>query len=185
MSSLYSFTSSSPITNEGFLEKLFPNPWDFVATFLAFIVLLVIVFFFAYKPVKKLLKKRGDYVEENISEAKKKNDEADSNIVLAKKELKNARQEAVTIVNNAQDDATNIINRAKIDAEKAATLEYEKKKELLAQDVEKTKDDIHQEMVDIALLVSQEVIGREIDEKDQARLVDEMVTRLEKGNDNE
>ena len=44
-------------------EKLFPNPWDALAVFLAFVVLLIAVFYFAYKPVKKLLKERGDYVE--------------------------------------------------------------------------------------------------------------------------
>ena len=59
----------SPISEESFLNKLFPNPWDALATFLAFIVLLVVAFYFAYKPVKKLIQKRGDYVENKIKNA--------------------------------------------------------------------------------------------------------------------
>ena len=56
-------------TTEEFMEKLFPNVWDALAVFLAFVVLLIAVFYFAYKPVKKLLKQRGDYVEDKIKTA--------------------------------------------------------------------------------------------------------------------
>ncbi len=54
-----------------FLDNLFPDPYDALAIFIAFIILLVAVFFFAYKPVKALIKKSGDYVEEKIDDANK------------------------------------------------------------------------------------------------------------------
>ena len=50
-----------PFNNQSFLDYLFPNPWDALAIFLAFVILLLVVFYFAYKPVKKLLKQRKDY----------------------------------------------------------------------------------------------------------------------------
>ena len=37
----------SPMTSEDFMKKLFPNPWEALFTFLAFVVLLIIVFFVA------------------------------------------------------------------------------------------------------------------------------------------
>ena len=44
-------------------EKLIPNWISFVIQFLSFLILLTVVFIFAYKPVKKILKKRADFVE--------------------------------------------------------------------------------------------------------------------------
>ena len=41
-------------------EKLVPNWVSFVVQFLSFLILLLVVFFLAYKPVKKILKKLSD-----------------------------------------------------------------------------------------------------------------------------
>jgi predicted PurR-regulated permease PerM len=46
--------------------KLIPSWVSFVVQFVALLVLLLIVFVFAYKPVKKILQKRSDYIEQQI-----------------------------------------------------------------------------------------------------------------------
>ena len=61
-----------PFEQEDFLHYLFPNPWDALAIFLAFLVLLLVVFYFAYKPVKKLIRQRKDYVEGKIKSAEER-----------------------------------------------------------------------------------------------------------------
>ena len=76
---LTSCQGEAPVNQDSFIAKLFPNPWDALAVFLAFIVLLLVVFFFAYKPVKKLIKQRGDYVEGKIKDAENKQIEAEKN----------------------------------------------------------------------------------------------------------
>ena len=65
-------------------EKLIPNWLSFVVQLLSFLVLLLVVFFFAYKPVKKILKKRADYVENEIHEAKESNAQAQASVEEAK-----------------------------------------------------------------------------------------------------
>ena len=63
-----------PFTDEDFTRKLFPNGiWDLVIQLAAFVVLLVVVFFIAYKPVKKMVAKRREYVASQIASAEEAN----------------------------------------------------------------------------------------------------------------
>ena len=47
------------IKSSDFTDKLIPNWVSFVVQLAALIVLILIVFIFAYKPVKKIIKKRN------------------------------------------------------------------------------------------------------------------------------
>ena len=49
-------------------KNLIPSWVSFVVQFTALVILVLVVFFVAYKPVKKMLTKRADYVENNIKD---------------------------------------------------------------------------------------------------------------------
>ena len=129
-----------PLNKDSFLEKLFPNLWDALAVFLAFIILLIAVFFFAYKPVKNLLKKRGDYVEGKIKSAEDKEREATRLLKDANEQVKEKKIEAMGIVEKAKEDANKerqaILEKAKEEKE----AEVKKAKDEIAQEIEASKD---------------------------------------------
>ena len=124
------------ITKESFMDKLFPNPWDALAVFLAFVVLLIVVFYFAYKPVKKLIKQRGDFVENKIKNAEEREKESEKLLTKANEEVKASRVEAMQIVEKAKEDANKerqeILDKAK--EEKQA--ELQRTREEIAQEIE-------------------------------------------------
>ena len=167
------------ITKKSFIEKLFPNPWDALAVFLAFVILLVVVFHFAYKPVKKLIQKRADYVDEKLRHAEKSETEALKKVDDANLEVKKSHQEALSIV-----------EQAKIDAEKERVLIHQKAKEEadqevarakleIKQEIEKCKDEIHSQIVDVAFDASKKVLSREVKNKDNEKLIDQFIDDLE------
>ena len=166
------------ITKESFMDKLFPNPWDALAIFLAFIILLLVVFFFAYKPVKKLLKQRSDYVESKIRNAEEREKESEKLLQQAKDEVKASRVEAMEIVETAKEDANKerqaILEKAK--EEKAE--EIKRTKEEIAQEIEASKDEIHREIVSVALDASSKVLQREVNKKDNEKLIDSFIDDL-------
>lgn len=177
--SLICLTSlENPVTNEAFLEKLFPNPYDFLATLLAFIVLLIIVFYLAYKPVKKLLKARAEYVENNIRQSEKDNQLAKENLFKAKEEVSGAKAEALKIISNANKKEQEIILEAKNKAKEEAKKEYENKQQELAEDLKQKEDEIHSLIVKNAYLMSEEILKREISPQDDDRLVDEFLKKV-------
>ena len=66
---LASEESSVPIDDQSFINKLIPNWTSFVAQLGALIVMIIVVILIGYKPIKKMLKKRQDYVESSIRDA--------------------------------------------------------------------------------------------------------------------
>ena len=143
------------ISKDDFISKLFPNVWDALATLLAFIVLLLVAFFFAYKPVKNLIKKRGDYVEGKIKDADEKEEKAKQDALIEKER---------------------IANEAKL----AREAEVKKAKEEIAQEIEASKDEVHKEIVSVALDASKKVLSREVNSKDNEKLIDDFIKDLDK-----
>lgn len=161
-------------------ENLIPNWVSFVCQLGALIVMILVVFFVAYKPVRKMLKKRSDYIEDNIRQAEEAKAEA----------LKNASQSEETIIASKK-EAASIIAQAKETAEdnkramiEETQLEISKMKSLAEEDIarskEEAKEEIRQEMVSVALAASEEVLKREVNEKDNARIVENFIKDMDK-----
>lgn len=181
--SLFIFLSdevNAPVTKDGFLEKLFPNVWDALATFLAFIILLIVVFFVAYKPVKKLIKDRGDYVENKVKNAEEKEQQAALKVLEAEKNISASQREAIQIVEEAKVTANLEKDKIRAQAKLEADREVERAKDLIAQEIEASKDQIHREIVDVAMNASEKVLSREVNSKDNERLIDDFISDLEK-----
>ena len=102
------------LTSESFTSKLIPNWPSFVTQLAALVVLIIVVIVFAYKPVKKILKKRQDHIEENIKEAEK------SKLVWQENELKSKE----TVLASERTAADIVVEAKKAaEKEKAAILE--------------------------------------------------------------
>ena len=159
-------------------EKLVPNLLSFVIQFVSFLILLIVVFVFAYKPVKKLLKKRADYVENEIKEAKENNLVAQKNIEETKETLANSKIQASEIIQNAEKQGQEKYD-ALIEQAKSDVIEM---KNDAQKDIERAKEeaiqDIHNEMVKVALSASEEILKREVDTKDNKRLAEDFINRL-------
>lgn len=169
-----------PFEQEDFLHYLFPNPWDALAIFLAFIVLLLVVFYFAYKPVKKLIKDRKDYVEGKIKNAEEREAIAAKKVEEAEKEIVESRQKAIEIVEKAKLDASKERDEIKAQAKLDADKEVERARQEIAQEIEASKDEIHREIVSVALDASSKVLEREVNKKDNEKLIDDFINELDK-----
>ena len=98
---------SSPFDRDSFTAKLFPNGiYDFVIQVAAFIILILLMFFFAYKPIRAYMKKRHDYIDNELKEAEAK-----------KKEAINASNRKEELIQEGKDEAKRIVSLAKVDAE--------------------------------------------------------------------
>ncbi len=172
------FLSGCDVSIGDITEKLFPNPWDALAVFLAFVVLLIAVFYFAYKPVKKLLKQRGDYVEGKIKSAEEREQKSQQLLSDANEEVKAKKVEAMGIVEKAKEDAQKeraaILEKAKQEKEE----EIKRTKEEIAQEIEASKDEIHREIVSVAIDASSKVLEREVNKEDNEKLIDSFIDDL-------
>lgn len=179
--STFSLTSCDgvPFSSEDFTSRISFNVWDFLATFLAFVVLVLVVFFFGYKPIKEYVRKRGEYVEGKIKTAEERELKSQGLVKEAEENLASSKKSAILIVEKAREDANKqkaeILEQAKQEAKE----EKIKAEQEIAQEIESTKDEIHREIVQVAMDASKKVLGREVNSKDNEKLVNDFINDLE------
>ena len=168
------------ITSDDFTSKLIPNWVSFVTQLGALIVLIAIVFIFAYKPVKKIVNKRQDYIESNIKEAEE-----------SKAKWKENEEQSKANVLASTRTAADIVAEAKLDAQKERAvileqtqLEVNKMKKDAENDIARmeaeSQEQIRKEIVNVALDASKELLGREVSSKDNNRLLEEFIEDVKK-----
>ncbi|MCF0107625.1 MAG: F0F1 ATP synthase subunit B [Bacilli bacterium] len=159
-------------------KKLIPSWTSFVVQIAALAILVLIVVFCAYKPVKNMLKKRQDYIENNIRESEKSKALAQTREKQSSELILESKKQAALIIEEAQISASK--EKAKIIA--STKEEVQKMKQDAEKDIEISKqealDDIHSEMVNVALAASSEILKREVNEIDNARLAEEFIENL-------
>ena len=165
-------------TMKSIADKLIPNWISFVIQLSSFIVLLLVVFFVAYKPVKKMLAKRADHIEEEIKQAEENHALAIEQTAEAKQILADSKTQASDIIAEAQKKG-----QEKYEAMMSEAADEVKEMKLNAEkDIERAKEeaikDIHNEMVNVALSASKEILKREVDSEDNVRLAEDFINRL-------
>ena len=165
-------------TMKSIANKLIPNWISFVIQLSSFLILLLVVFFVAYKPVKRMMQKRADHIENEIKQAEEKNVLAAASVSEAKELVSSSKLKASEIIKNAevqgQEKYDAIILEAKqevADMKKAAEEDIERAKEDAIQD-------IRSEMVNVALSASKEILKREVDKKDNVKLAEDFIDQL-------
>lgn len=169
-----------PLDQESFYSKLIPNWVSFLTQFLALIVLLIVVTIFAYKPVKKIIKKRQDFIENNIKESEENKKTALENKTKSEEMIIESNKKANEIISDANKAA--MVEREKVINE---TNEIIKKMKLDAEkDIEKAKvdaeEEIRKEMISIALSTSEEILKREVNSKDNEKLAEDFIKGVKK-----
>lgn len=182
-----SSSTNTPFTPADFLNKLFPNFWSFLINFLALIVLFLVVYFIAYKPLRKLVQARKDYIDHNIHDSEEAKAINERKAKEADSLISGAKVEASTIIQKAKTDASVKADEIKATAEKEAIQRQKDADLAIKQSEEKSREALHSEIVNIAMDASKQVLGREVSSKDNERLVDDFVKEVnsKKGVSNE
>ena len=170
-----SSANAGPFSSEDFLNKLFPNFWSFLINLLALIVLFVVIFFLAYKPIKKFVKARQDYVEGNIRDSEAAKKEYEEKLKNSDALIDEAKKEADDIVNAARLDAAAEALRIQEEAQKQAAKKFDDAEEAIRLAEKKSREEIQKEIVNVAMDASKKVLGREVNEEDHQRLLDDFV----------
>ena len=163
---------SSPFDRDSFTAKLFPNGiYDFVIQVAAFIILILLMFFFAYKPIRAYMKKRHDYIDNELREAEAKKKEA-INASNRKEELiQEGKDEAKRIVSLAKADAENYKAKAIEDANNEIARKRKEADEDIALAKEKSIVEAKKEIVKLTLQASSKLLERSVNEDDDKKFI--------------
>lgn len=185
----FSFTSLLTLTScdmnsfgddlaSGIESKLFPNIWAFLVQLFALIILLIIVFKFAYKPVHKFLEKRKELLENEVKDTKANKEKSKEYLEEAEKKLAGTKKEASQIIENAKVEANKVSQQIIDDAQKEAYSIKQKANKDIESAKNKAKKELHNEIVDVALNASSQILSREVSAEDNSKLIDQFIDDL-------
>lgn len=152
-----------------------PNIWTVIWTFVNIIVLFAFFRVFLFRPVTKIMEQRKQLIVDDLENAKVAKEKAEELKVNYEIELRKADGEAAEIIHRANDRAAleyeRQLNIAKEDANKLIQnankhIELERKKSL---------ENAQSEIADIAILAAVKILGEQIDEKSNKRMVNDFI----------
>lgn len=159
------------------LEQLGLNA-TLVASFLQFILLLILLKAVAYKPIMKVLEERQNTIDQSIREAENGRAEAKKMMEEYSAQLQEARKEAQEIIEKAsklgEDSKADILAKAQ---EEAAKITAKAKADIQAEK-EKALAQLRDEVANIAILAASKVINKEITNQDHVKMVKEFVEEV-------
>lgn len=83
-------------------DGLLPNLWLTLTQVIVVLATAAVVIFLAYKPLKKKLKQRQDYIENNIKDSEDKKAQAEKKLLDADDAVTEAQKKAGDIIQEAQ-----------------------------------------------------------------------------------
>jgi F-type H+-transporting ATPase subunit b len=155
------------------------SPGLFVWSLITFLILLGLLYKFAFNPLMRMQKARQDSIHQAITEAESLRDEAQQLLANYKQQLAEAREEATAIIERArkagESTKAEVIEEARAQAE--ATLA--KARQQIERDTNQALQRIREEVADLTVAATEKVARKSLTEEDQLRLIQEAINEID------
>ncbi|MEN1967683.1 F0F1 ATP synthase subunit B [Lentibacillus sp. N15] len=151
---------------------------DMIVQLVAFIILLLLLRKFAWKPLMNIMQQREEYVVSEIEAAEKSRTEAERAQEEAQAQLKQTKQEAQAIIEDAKKlgirQEQDIIDTAKQEAERIKQAAQEE----IQNEKEKAIQALQDKVASLSVLIASKVIEKEISASDQEKLIEDYIKEV-------
>jgi F-type H+-transporting ATPase subunit b len=163
------------------MELLFDtNPGLIVWTIISFLVLLIVLAKYAWKPILKMLGDREGQIRAALEQAERARIEAaemmkqnEKNLARAEEEYQKMIREGRALAEKMKDE---IVNKAKQQADQ----EIKQAAEEIQRNVEAAKLQLRTEIADLAIQATEKILEETLDEKRQKKITDSVINKLPK-----
>jgi len=155
------------------------DPGLFVWSVITFLILVGLLYKFAFNPLMRMQKARQAEIHQSIVDAESLRDEAQQLLADYKQQLAQARQEADSIVERArkagESSKAELQEEARVQAE--ATLA--KARQQIERDTNQALQRIREEAADLTITATAKVARSSLSEEDQLRLIKEAINEID------
>lgn len=151
---------------------------DAFLSMIAVFALFLIASYLLFNPVREMLKKRRDKIEEELEDARQNQDDAQALKAEYEAKLKNIEKEAEEILSEARKKALANENRIVAEAKAEAARIIERAGVEAELEKKKAADDVKREMISIASLMAGKAVAASIDTTIQDGLIDETLKEI-------
>lgn len=149
-----------------------------VWTLVVFVVLMLVLGRFAWKPLLHALHEREAHLEHVLLDSEKARNDAEAHAAATRKQLAEAADQARALLDEARREAKAAADNIIRDAQAAAEASRTRAEREISGAKEQALAEIYGKTADLAVSVAGRVLSRELTESDQRRLVEVALTEL-------
>ena len=155
-----------------------PNLW--IWTFLAFVLVFLILRKFAFPRIMEALEQRNEKIEGDLKNAELTREEADKLLSEYKAQLEAARSEAKKIMDEGKALGENLRKETIDKATEEANQIIARAQEEIGREKEKALKELQSQIADISIEVASKVIQKSLSKQEHSQLIDQYVTEVGK-----
>lgn len=155
------------------MEALGLDLATFIGQLVSFLILVSLLVYFGYKPIRKMLDERSNRIKESMEQAEATRKEYELAQMEVEKRINKAREEARLIIAEAGQFRDRLKEEARKEARQEAQATIDRARTELEKERDKTVDDLRHEFVDTAILAAEKVINEALDKEKHRRLIEQ------------
>jgi F-type H+-transporting ATPase subunit b len=155
------------------------DPGLFIWALITFLILVGLLYKFAFNPLMKMQKARQDSINQAIDDAERLRGEADELLAEYKQKLTDARTEAENILDRARKAGeatkTGALEEARLEAEKTLA----RARQQIERDTNQALQKIREEVADLTVAATEKVARSSLSGEDQLRLIQKAIDEID------
>lgn len=161
------------------MEKLLqPNIGLMIWTAVSFVLLLVVLGRFAWKPILDALEKREKKIRDDLERAEKSQKDAEALRLKYESDLSDAQRKMLDMVNSARLESEKTREKLVKTAQEEADKLLEKGRRDLANETERLKEELKKDVADLSLNITEKILARSVDKKMAHEVMEESLAAL-------
>jgi len=145
----------------------------FVGQLISFLILLGLLIFFGYKPIRKMLDERSNRIKEGMEQAEETKKEYEHAKVAVQEQISQAHEQGEALLTQARQVGERLKEEARGEARQEAQAIVDRTRAELERERDKAIDDLRKEFVDTSILAAEKVINETLDKERHRRLIEE------------
>ena len=154
------------------------NPGLTIWTAITFLLLLVVLGRFAWRPIVGMLKERERTIRDALEEAKRERAQAEKLLAEQKEALAQAQREAAEIARRNHEEVEALRQELTARARKEADDLVADARRQIGEELARARAELKAEVVDLAIDAAARLVKANLDEKSQRALVEEYIAQL-------
>jgi F-type H+-transporting ATPase subunit b len=169
---------ASPVLAAGIMDL---NPGLTLWTAITFLVLIFVLWKFAFGPISKMLVERETTIRDSIDSARKEREEAEKLLAQQKDALLKAQRDAAELAKRNQQEMEAFRTQLTAQAKKEADDLVTSARKTIQEEKKLAVSQLRAEVADLAVAAAARIVKSSLDEKTQRQLVDEYIKDLPAG----
>jgi F-type H+-transporting ATPase subunit b len=168
----------SPVLAAGIMDL---NPGLTLWTAITFLVLIGVLWKFAFGPISRMLVERETTIRDAIDSARREREEAEKLLAQQKEALVKAQRDAAELAKRNQQEMEAFRSQLTAQARKEADDLVAQARKTIQEEKKLAVSQLRAEVADLAVAAAARIVKSSLDEKTQRQLVDEYIKDLPAG----